>query len=78
MQTLKKGGLKIQVIGTWNAMSLEWILRTFYTTALFNIITWNAAYAMFPRSTFLKHETFPTMPLNDYFGGLHSKWTKRG
>jgi hypothetical protein len=50
----------------------------FYTTALFNIITWNNAYSLFPRSTFLRHETFPMKVMNDYYGDLHAKYGRRG
>jgi hypothetical protein len=59
-------------------LPLQYILRGFYTSAVLNFITWNAAYAIFPRSTFLKHETFPLQPLNHHFGALHSKYSKRG
>lgn len=57
---------------------LRFILEEFYTTALVNIITWNAAYAIYPRATFLKHETFPLKPMDDYFGKLHAKYSQRG
>ena len=54
------------------------MFQCFYATAVFNFITWNAAYSIFPRSTFIHHETFPTKGMNEYFGGLHAKYKKRG
>lgn len=61
-----------------SAWSLRFILREFYTSALVNFITWNAAYAVFPRTTFIHNETFPLKPMCDYFGKLHAKYSQRG
>ncbi|KAI1415796.1 hypothetical protein F5Y13DRAFT_186651 [Hypoxylon sp. FL1857] len=68
---------KIQLTVT-HCIPLLAILRTYYTTALVNFISWNKAYSLFPRATFLYHETMPLKPVNEHFGRLHSKYSKRG
>ncbi|KAI1098501.1 hypothetical protein F4804DRAFT_350322 [Jackrogersella minutella] len=73
----KTGQSKVQFIVTHDIPLLT-ALRHFYTTALMNFITWNKAYSIFPRATFLSHETMPLKPVNDYFGELHRKYSKRG
>ncbi|RYP71509.1 hypothetical protein DL771_004764 [Monosporascus sp. 5C6A] len=54
------------------------ILRWYYTTAVVNFISWNKAYSIFPRATFLLHETIPLKPVSDFYGSRHAKWSKRG
>ncbi|KAI0841850.1 hypothetical protein F5Y06DRAFT_292673 [Hypoxylon sp. FL0890] len=68
---------KIQLTVT-HCIPLLAILRTYYTTALINFISWNKAYSIFPRATFLYHETMPLKPVNEHYGRLHSKYGKRG
>ena len=75
--TLNRGQRRIQIIAC-PKVPLAFILQGFYTTALVNFISWNTAYAIFPRSAFLEHKTFPLTPLNDYFCGLHEKYSHRG
>ncbi|RYP78129.1 hypothetical protein DL770_006919 [Monosporascus sp. CRB-9-2] len=54
------------------------ILVCCYTTALINFISWNKAYSIFPRATFLLHETVPLAPVYEVVGSHHAKWSKRG
>ncbi|KAI1143205.1 hypothetical protein F5Y05DRAFT_420937 [Hypoxylon sp. FL0543] len=68
---------KIQLTVT-HCIPLLAILRTYYTTALINFISWNKAYSLFPRATFIYHETMPLKPVNEHYGRLHSKYSKRG
>ncbi|KAI1084987.1 hypothetical protein F5B20DRAFT_122961 [Whalleya microplaca] len=68
---------KIQLIATSDS-PLKAILTGNYTTALVNFISWNKAYAIFPRATFLSHETVPLKDVNEYFGALHAKYSQRG
>lgn len=68
---------KIQLVVTHYPPLLA-ILRTYYTTAVVNFISWNKAYSIFPRATFLYHETLPLKPLSKHFGWLHCKYSKRG
>ena len=43
-----------------------------------NVITWNKAFALFPRTTFLQHDAYPLTRLTDYYAQLHAKYTRRG
>ncbi|KAI1495688.1 hypothetical protein F5X99DRAFT_109338 [Biscogniauxia marginata] len=70
-------GRKIQLIATYGP-PVQAILRGYYTTALVNFISWNKAYSIFPRSTFLSYETVPLKLVDDYFGNLHVKYSRRG
>ncbi|KAI1638414.1 hypothetical protein F4809DRAFT_599895 [Biscogniauxia mediterranea] len=70
-------GRKVQLIATYGP-PVQAILRGYYTTALVNFISWNKAYSIFPRSTFLSHETVPLKVMDEYFGTLHSKYSRRG
>ncbi|KAI5927612.1 hypothetical protein F4810DRAFT_272395 [Camillea tinctor] len=68
---------KVQLIATYGP-PVQAILRGYYTTALVNFISWNKAYSIFPRSTFLSHETIPLKSMDEYFGSLHAKYSRRG
>jgi hypothetical protein len=54
------------------------ILAGFYTTAVLNVISWNKAYAIFARDTFLDHKTYMLKPLDRYFETLIRKYNQRG
>lgn len=54
------------------------ILRGYYTTAVVNFISWNKAYSVFPRATFLFYETVPLKIVSDFYGRLHTKYSQRG
>ncbi|KAF2710357.1 hypothetical protein K504DRAFT_533315 [Pleomassaria siparia CBS 279.74] len=54
------------------------ILHLCCTSAVVNFISWNKVFSVFPRTTFLAHETVPLHPLDDHSGGLHAKYSKRG
>lgn len=43
-----------------------------------NVITWNKAFALFPRTTFLRHHAYPLSKLTEYYTLLHAKYTRRG
>ncbi|OTA84410.1 hypothetical protein M434DRAFT_36467 [Hypoxylon sp. CO27-5] len=73
----KSAKSKIQLTVT-HCTPLLAILRTYYTTAVINFISWNKAYSLFPRATFLYHETMPLKPVNEHFGQLHTKYSERG
>ncbi|OTB03767.1 hypothetical protein M426DRAFT_12269 [Hypoxylon sp. CI-4A] len=73
----KTADSKVQLIMTSDT-PLEAILSSFYTTAIVNFITWNKAYSIFPRATFLDYETAPLKSVNTHYGRLHSKYSKRG
>ncbi|KAI1269437.1 hypothetical protein F5Y18DRAFT_437344 [Xylariaceae sp. FL1019] len=54
------------------------ILKGFYTTCVMNFITWNRVYSIFPRVTFLEHETIPLKPLDTHYGQCLLKYSVRG
>lgn len=68
---------KVQLVVT-RGPPVQSILRGYYTTAVINFISWNKAYSVFPRATFLLHETVPLKPVSDIYGTLHSKYSQRG
>ncbi|KAL8784342.1 MAG: hypothetical protein Q9195_009087 [Heterodermia aff. obscurata] len=68
---------QIQIIHTVDTPLLT-ILKSFYTTVVVNIISWNKAYSVFPQPSFLYHKTFLLRRMTDYFGNLLSKYGKRG
>ncbi|KAF1984300.1 hypothetical protein K402DRAFT_406259 [Aulographum hederae CBS 113979] len=52
------GTKKVQLISAENHICpLLPVFCGYYTTAIVNFITWNAAYSVFPHATFVKHET---------------------
>ena len=67
----------VQIVCT-RKLPLSAILRGFYQTAVINVITYNKAYALFPRNTYIKHKTYLLKEGNDYFGALLKKYRKRG
>jgi hypothetical protein len=54
------------------------IIKSFYSTVVMNVITWNKAFALFPRTTFLRHNAYPLTVVTDYYAKLHAKYTRRG
>ena len=68
---------KIQIIVT-EEMPILAILTGFYMTAVMNFISWNKAYAMFPRETLLENKTYMLKPLDDYFESLSCKYSRQG
>ncbi len=55
------------------------ILTGFYMTAVLNVISWNKAYAVFAKETFIDRKTYMLQPLLDeYFGELLRKYNRRG
>jgi hypothetical protein len=77
VKSLLRNEQMIQIIVCRKA-ALHFVFTQCYISALINIISWNAAYSIFPRTTFLKHEKFPLAPLDAYFGRLHAKYSQRG
>ena len=72
-----RANLAIRVI-TSTVLALASLMKSFYTTADVNMITWDAAYSLFPRSTYIKHKTWPLQKLDEYFCGLHARFNERG
>ncbi|RMZ88245.1 hypothetical protein DV736_g4532, partial [Chaetothyriales sp. CBS 134916] len=68
---------KVQLIVT-SQMPILGILGGFYTTAVLNVISWNKAYALFARDTFLDRTTYMLKPLDTYFETLLRKYKRRG
>lgn len=68
---------KVQIVTT-EFLPLQLIIGGFYTTAFINIITWNKAYCMFAKTTFIDGETYPLVKLDTYHVPLHAKVTARG
>ncbi|KAJ9604902.1 hypothetical protein H2200_010291 [Cladophialophora chaetospira] len=68
---------KIQLIVTQHAPMLG-IMTGFYMTAVVNIISWNKAYAVFAKDTFIDNRTYMLQPLDAYFEGLLHKYNHRG
>ena len=54
------------------------ILTGFYMTAVLNVISWNKAYAVFPKDTFIGRKTYMLQPLDAYFEKLLHKYNHRG
>lgn len=54
------------------------LLVSAYTTADVNLITWNKAYSVFPRQTFVNHKFYPLRPMDDIFGSILNKYKKQG
>ncbi|RYP36499.1 hypothetical protein DL768_010932 [Monosporascus sp. mg162] len=73
----QSSGRKVQLVVT-SGPPVQAILRCYYTTALINFISWNKAYSIFPRATFLLHETVPLKPVSDFYGSRHAEWSKLG
>ncbi|KAI1384906.1 uncharacterized protein F4822DRAFT_416656 [Hypoxylon trugodes] len=67
----------IKIVVTSN-IPLRVILHTSPTTASLNFISWNKAYSIFPRSTFLDHETLPLKPVDWQWTDLHRQYSGRG
>jgi hypothetical protein len=53
-------------------------VATFYTTAVVNFITWNAAYSIFPDLTFIKRSTYQLTQLTPFYGEQVAKYGPRG
>ncbi|KAI1322604.1 hypothetical protein F5Y16DRAFT_386197 [Xylariaceae sp. FL0255] len=70
-------GAKVQIISTKES-PVRAILEGFYTTCIVNFITWNKAYSLFPKATFLIHQTIPLVDTSIYLGKLYTKYSKRG
>lgn len=69
---------KVQIIAT-QVIPMKAILRGVYSTALMNVITWNKAYCLFPKTTFLGEETYPLIgQQKERYVPLHAKLESRG
>ncbi|KAI1333597.1 hypothetical protein F5Y15DRAFT_340770 [Xylariaceae sp. FL0016] len=71
------GVLKVQLIVTWE-IPLHIILRRYYTSCFLNFITWDAAYSMFPRTTFGEHKTIQQRASCDQREWYRAKYRERG
>lgn len=59
-------------------MPVKGVLCYSPTSAALNFITWNKAYAVFPRATFLTYETVPLSTMTTELGAYHIKSSIRG
>lgn len=69
--------LKAQLIAT-SGLPVQGILRCYYTSCLVNFITWNKAYSIFPKKTFVEHKTIPLKKLDDQKRRCYAKYRERG
>ena len=67
----------IQIVIT-KGLPLQAILRSYYTTILVNIITWNKAYSAYPLPTFIKHKGYLLHTVNGHLARQLDKYTTRG
>ncbi|KAL8683009.1 MAG: hypothetical protein Q9186_001004 [Xanthomendoza sp. 1 TL-2023] len=67
----------IHVIATWLS-PVHALLQASCTTVAVNFLTWNAAYSVFPLTTFLQYRGYMLRPLNQHFASLVKKHTRRG
>lgn len=42
-------------------MPWQAVIRNYYMSCICNFITWNKAYSLYPKSTFIEHKTFPLL-----------------
>ncbi|KAK8206878.1 hypothetical protein M8818_004713 [Zalaria obscura] len=61
-----------------STLPLRAILMTCYTTAHANIISWNKAYALFPKITFTDNKIVLARHLDDRLGSILARYSKRG
>lgn len=47
-------------------------------TLVVNVISWNKAYALFPRASFIYHKSYLLKEMSDYVGKLLAKYDERG
>ncbi|KAI1263505.1 hypothetical protein F5Y18DRAFT_438187 [Xylariaceae sp. FL1019] len=76
----KESQVKVKIIAT-RSIPIICIMNVFRSSCIVNIITWNKAYSIFPRATFLKHRTIALRSLSQFSpgtGALHAKYSKRG
>lgn len=63
---------------TYGAAAPSRDVERVYTTVVVNVISWNKAYALSPRLSFIHRETYMLKPLNDYIGRAVAKYGNRG
>ncbi|KAI0142240.1 hypothetical protein GGR57DRAFT_519804 [Xylariaceae sp. FL1272] len=73
----KTGNCTVQLIVCYD-LPVKMILEGFYTSCTINFISWNKAFSIFPRTTFLDHETVSMVPLDEYYSKLHARYSRRG
>ncbi|EPE34585.1 hypothetical protein GLAREA_10279 [Glarea lozoyensis ATCC 20868] len=69
--------LKVQIMST-RTLALEAIVANYYTTAVVNFITWNAAYCLFPDLTFIKRTTYSLKNTEERYNHQIAKYRDRG
>lgn len=68
----------MQIIATVRQHPVEAIVSGFYGSAVMNIITWNRAYSLFPRTTFLRREMCVFRHVDSREEGQLAKYEGRG
>lgn len=77
IRTYIRGDRKIQLTST-QRMAIIGILTGFYITAIVNVISWDKAYAVFARDTFIDRKSYMLKPIDEYFERLMYKYTRLG
>ncbi|KAL8815414.1 MAG: hypothetical protein Q9223_005438 [Gallowayella weberi] len=54
------------------------VLKSFYTTVVVNVLTWNAAYSLFPLTTFIQYRGYMLQPMDEHLAPLVNTYTRRG
>lgn len=68
----------VQIIAPERKHPVEAILTGFYGSAVMNIITWNRAYSLFPRTTFFRREMCVFRLVDSREEGQLAKYERRG
>ncbi|KAJ4409451.1 hypothetical protein N0V82_009471 [Gnomoniopsis sp. IMI 355080] len=75
------GQLKVQLMST-HGPPCQAVLRNYYMSCICNFVTWNKAYSMYPKTTFVDQKTFPLLPLerrwHDLYRNYFIKYGQRG
>ncbi|KAJ4386860.1 hypothetical protein N0V93_009758 [Gnomoniopsis smithogilvyi] len=70
------GEAKIRLISC-TSLPIQAILSESYTSCVMNFISWNKIYSIFPRTTFVDHETVPLSPQSNDHIPLLEKYRTR-
>ncbi|CAJ2514168.1 Uu.00g022870.m01.CDS01 [Anthostomella pinea] len=73
----RRDGTEVQLIECL-ANPVWAIVEGYYTSAVYNLISWNKVISIFTRTTFVLRETVPMYRVDDYFTRLHVKYSQKG
>ncbi|KAI9150790.1 hypothetical protein HJFPF1_10567 [Paramyrothecium foliicola] len=77
LDSSNRPGVAIRITETSTAPILH-ILKSSYTTACVNFLTWNKAFCMFPLDTLIKHRFYPLQNFDDRFGSRLNELARQG